>query len=135
MAIFRKTFTDPTKLRNELKLHKKSARFGFSPKVLGTDTLTFIEYDDIQEMNVDDMFGEEIPLNVMNAIWGALHILYYICKIEYHDVWPRNFIWKDGRIWVVDFEDAHIVNNNSPSQYTKQIFEIGRIDNWNPEFA
>lgn len=135
MPIFRKTFSDVKKLRNELKFHKRSARFGLSPAILNTDHATFIEYDDVREMNVHDMFGEEIPVNVKSAIWSALYVLYHVLKIEYLDVWPRNFIWQDGRIWVVDFEDAIQVGNDSPHPYTKQTFQQGSITHWAPEFA
>jgi tRNA A-37 threonylcarbamoyl transferase component Bud32 len=67
-------------------------------------------------------------------MFGLVWILYHICGIEYLDLWPRNFVEVDGRVWVIDFGDARMTKDKK-DDYLESVFKKGRITKWNPEFA
>lgn len=140
---FKKTFTNVPEsyVRNEVMLQALAADIGLAPKIKKTDYKTFIEMDDLKEMSVSDMYGddiEDIPPKILNAMWAILYSLYHLCDIEYIDVWPRNFIERNGRVWIIDFGDAreilHDDEDYEPDEYLAGILEAGKITHWNPEF-
>ena len=139
MSVYRKEFTTekPAYIKNEVRLKKIAARYGLAPKVLKTDNKTFVDMVRLEEMNVGDMYGndiDDIPPRVVGGMFGLVWILYHICGIEYLDLWPRNFVEVDGRVWVIDFGDARM-KRDKKDDYLESVFKKGRITKWNPEFA
>ena len=142
MPPYRKVFkgVDPSYVRNEAELQMVAAKFGLSPKVLGTDYKTFIEMEEIENMNVGDWYGEDIkdiPPHILSAMWSLVWMLYHVCGIAYIDVWPRNFVEKNGRVWIIDFGDAYelrYTDSEEPDHYLDEILKAGKITHWNPEF-
>ena len=139
MPTYRKEFTGekPSYIRNEVRLQKIAARYGLAPKVLKTDNKTFIDMVKLEEMNVGDMYGndiDDIPARVVGGMFSLVWMLYHVCGIEYLDLWPRNFVEVDGRVWVIDFGDARM-RNKKKDEYLDSVFKKGRITKWNPEFA
>ena len=141
--VYRKEFpkgTPPNYVKREAALQKVAAKYGLSPKVIATDNKTFIEMEYVDEMTVDDEHGQnidDIPPNILSAMWASLYMLYHVCGIEYLDVWPRNFIQKGGRVWIIDFGDARELTykkNEEEDEYLAKILEAGTITHWNPEF-
>lgn len=140
---FKKTFKNVPEsyVRNEVILQGIAARHGLAPNIKKTDYKTFIEMENLNEMSVGDMYGDEIeniPPNVLSDMWKILHTLYHKCDIEYVDVWPRNFIEKDGRVWIIDFGDAREICHDDEQyehdEYLDEILRAGRITHWNPDF-
>jgi tRNA A-37 threonylcarbamoyl transferase component Bud32 len=139
MSVYRKEFTadKPMYIRNEVRLQKIAAMHGLAPNILKTDNKTFIEMVKLKEMNLGDMYGndiDEIPARVVGGMFSLVWILYHICGIEYLDIWPRNFVEVDGRVWVIDFGDARM-RRDKKDDYLESVFKKGRITKWNPEFA
>jgi tRNA A-37 threonylcarbamoyl transferase component Bud32 len=142
MKIFHKTFPKRRAgyVRREVGLQKVAAKYGLSPKVIDTDYETYIDMEDLEEMSIGDMYGEnieDIPPNILAAMWSHLYTLYHVCGIEYKDVWPRNFIEKNGRVWIIDFGDARELtyrSNERVDEYLQEILEAGTITHWNQEF-
>jgi tRNA A-37 threonylcarbamoyl transferase component Bud32 len=141
--VYRKTFppgTSPEYVKREAALQKVAAKYKLSPKVLGTDGKTYIDMEHLDEMTVDDMYGQvidDIPPHIISAMWSTLYTLYHICGIEYLDVWPRNFIEKGGRVWIIDFGDAREITykkNEEFDEYLEGILEAGTITHWNQDF-
>ena len=141
--VYRKTFppgTPASAVKREAALQKVAAKYKLSPKVLATDGKTYIDMEHLNEMTVDDMYGDvidDIPPNIISAMWANLYTLYHICGIEYIDVWPRNFIEKGGRVWIIDFGDAREITYKDDEEYDdylQEILEKGTITRWNPEF-
>lgn len=138
MSVYRKEFTTEkhASIRNEVRLQKIAAKHGLAPKVLKTDNKTFIEMVRLEKMNVGDMYGndiDKIPPRVVGGMFSLVWILYHVCEIEYLDLWPRNFVELDGRLWVIDFGDARMRKDNK-DEYLESVFKKGRITKWNPEF-
>ena len=138
MAIYRKNFKDakPGYVRREAAFLRKAARFGLSPKLLKTDNETFIEMDDLREMTVEDMFGEsieDIPPHILAGMFSLVWTLYHVCKIQYCDIWPRNFIAKGDKVWIIDFGDARKASDKQ-DEYLIEILKSGKITHWNPAF-
>lgn len=139
MAIWRKDFDGDkaSYVRNEVRFQKMAARLGLAPKIRKTDNKTFIEMDQIPEMSVGDIYGDDIadiPPRVLGGMFSLLWTLYHVCSIEYLDVWPRNFIESEGRVWIIDFGDAR-KKGKKQDEYLESVFKKGRITKWNPEFA
>lgn len=143
MKVFHKTFPKRRAgyVEREVGLQRVAAKYGLSPKVIDTDNKTYIDMEDLEEMSVADMYGEnieDIPPNILAAMWSHLYTLYHVCGIEYKDVWPRNFIEKNGRVWIIDFGDARELtyrSNERVDEYLQEILKAGTITHWNPEFA
>jgi len=141
--IYHKTFPSGTPakaVKREVELQKVAAKYGLSPKVIATDNKTYIDMEYIGDMTVDDEYGQnidDIPPKILSGMWSCLYILYHICGIEYLDVWPRNFIEKGGRVWIIDFGDARELTykkNEVEDEYLAEILEEGTITYWNPDF-
>jgi hypothetical protein len=92
--------------------------------------------EDLDELNVGDMWGENIegiPANILAGMFSIIWTLYYVHNIEYRDVWPRNFVEKDGRVWIIDFGDAR-EKSDEIDDYLGEILASGKITHWNEEF-
>jgi tRNA A-37 threonylcarbamoyl transferase component Bud32 len=138
MAIYRKNYKDPKPgyVKREAGFLRKASRYGLSPKLLSTDNKTFIEMDDLKEMTVEDMYGseiEDIPPHILAGMFSLVWTLYHVCKIQYRDLWPRNFIAKGDRIWIIDFGDATKASGRS-DEYLMETLKNGKITHWNPAF-
>ena len=142
MKIFHKTFPKRKAgyVRREVGLQMVAVKYGLSPAVMDTDYETYIDMVDLEEMTVGDIYGEEIsdiPPKILAAMWSHLYTLYHVCGIEYIDVWPRNFIEKNGRVWIIDFGDARELTyrkNERVNDYLQEILEAGTITHWNADF-
>lgn len=141
MAIYRKTFpigTKPAYVRNEAELQTEVSKYGLTPKIIRTDNKTFIEMEDLECMNVGDTYGDnvnDIPANIRAQMWSILWYLHAILGIDYVDVWPRNFVEVDGRVWIIDFGDAYWHDDNEEMNwYLEEILDAGCITEWNPDF-
>lgn len=142
--IFRKRFPHGTKVslvRNEIKLQTLAAKLGLAPRILKTDNATYIDMQHLGDMSVSDMYGDEIegiPPRVLAGMWSCIYMLFYQCDISYRDVWPRNFMEQNGRVWIIDFGHAQVINwkkENKIDKYVLNVIEEGYIDHWNPEFT
>lgn len=134
--LYTKRFTHgetPAYIANEYELQCEAAYYGLAPDVIRTDYRTYIQMEDLDALNVADMYGEEIPKEILEKIYTIVRFLYDTCDIEYLDLTPYNFIEKNGLVYVVDFGDAR------PRQpvldpYLAEIFQAGCITHWNPAF-
>lgn len=91
----------------------------------------------ISQMCVSDMYGESmelVPQNILQSIRECVSALYFN-NIEYPDITGYNFIWWDGKIWIIDFE--HASYNQNYKNYDPFILDFikGVAKTWNPRFA
>jgi tRNA A-37 threonylcarbamoyl transferase component Bud32 len=133
--MYRKEFTKTPKkdLVREVKLMRKSAELGLSPNVLKTDQTTFIEMEH-SGPTISEAFGEHIddlPNDIRQSIYSILQTLWQH-GIQYRDVTPYNFTFKDGRVWIIDF--GHANEYKRLDKYLRHIFNEGWLVNWNPDF-
>lgn len=133
--MYRKEFTKTPKkdLVREVKLMRKSAELGLSPNILKTDQTTFIEMEH-SGPTISEVFGEHIddlPNDIRQSIYDILQTLWQH-GIQYRDVTPYNFTFKDGRVWVIDF--GHANEYKRLDGYLSYIFKEGWLVNWNPDF-
>ena len=124
-------------VRREAQLLNVAASYGLAPEVYDTDYKTYIEMEDLAEMSVGDMYGNEIadiPEHILAGMFSILWFLFHVCDVEYIDVWPRNFIAVRDRVYIVDFGHA-IKRTKRCNHYIRRILDAGRITHWNPEFV
>lgn len=124
-------------VRREVELLNIAASHGLAPEVIDTDYKTYIEMEDLEEMNVGDLYGneiEDIPQHILAGMFSIVWFLYYVCGIEYRDLWPRNFIAIDDRVFIIDFGDARKKQKRC-DRYLAKILKAGRITHWNPDFV
>ena len=138
MKIYHKAFHKGKSeyIRHEASLLKIASDHVLSPKFIKTDNETYIDMEDLDEMSVGDMYTNdinEIPPHILAGIFALIWTLYHVHGIEYLDVWPRNFIEKDGRVWIIDFGDAR-KKGGEIDDYLGEILAAGKITHWNPEF-
>lgn len=123
-------------VRREAELLNTAASYGLAPEVYDTDYKTYIEMEDLEEMSVSDMYGDEIkniPPHILGGMFSIVWFLYYVAGIEYRDLWPRNFIAIGDRVFIIDFGDAR-KKNKKCDHYLEKILKAGRITHWNPNF-
>ena len=137
--VFRKEFNNvPYKtICNEVELQTRAAYAGFAPMILATDKKTYIEMENLDEMCIADMYGEDIdaiPNYIIEEIYVILERLYTQYDIEYIDVTPYNFIEYAGKTWIIDFGHAKPKNIEEPNWYLKKILEDKKVSFWNPDF-
>lgn len=128
------------KVTNEVELQREGAEYGVSPCILDTDNETFISMEDLNEMNIADLYGadiEKIPNHIKKEIWNILWILFSCADIEYIDVTPYNFIEKDNRLWVVDYGHAKKTVRGKVNPWLLEVLSDPdmTISKWNPDFA
>jgi predicted Ser/Thr protein kinase len=126
----------PSYVRREAEFLQIAASHGLAPEVYDTDYKTYIEMEDLETMNVGDFYGEDIkhiPKHILAGMFSILWFLYHVCDIEYRDVWPRNFIVINDRVYIIDFGDARKKQKKCDS-YLSKILKAGKITHWNPAF-
>ena len=135
MSTYIKRFTNvrPKDVKREAELLNIAASYGLAPDVIDTDYKTYIEMNDLSAMNVADMWGDEIPEEILGGMFSIIWILYHVCNIEYRDIWPRNFIVVDKRVYIVDFGHARRKQRKC-DKYLLKILNAGTLTHWNPEF-
>lgn len=123
-------------IRKEVLLQNKAYSIGVCPKIIDTDYKTYIKMEDLEEMCIADMYGENIedmPKNILEQIYTILTRLYLECDIEYIDVTPYNFIEKSGKIYIIDFGDAQLLGAKK-HWYLKEVFTNRCLKSWNPDY-
>jgi tRNA A-37 threonylcarbamoyl transferase component Bud32 len=135
MAVFVKK-VDTNKIEDEAELQTVAASYGFAPQVYHT-TEDEIHMEDLQEMCLADMYGEDphaIPSRIWVSIRSIIHTLYYKEGIEYIDITPYNFIEKDGKVYIIDFGHASYYKSKAMMNwFVKEFLEDG-VNAWNPDF-
>ena len=137
MKIFRKNVSDRAEeqIRNEVELQNVAYKqLNCTPKIIKTDYKTYIEMEDLEEMCIADMYGEDIstvPNRIREQIYKILIDLYLECDIEYTDITPYNFIEKNDTVYIIDFGDAKLVERN---WFLKELFLHKKIHQCNPDF-
>lgn len=137
MKIFRKDVSDRTEeqIVNEIELQNIAHNhLNCTPKIINTDYKTYIEMEDLEEMCIADMYGEDInsvPEYIKDKIYNIIIELYLECDIEYTDITPYNFIEKNSTVYIIDFGDAKLVKKN---WFLKEVFVHKKINEWNPDF-
>ena len=134
MAVFIKK-VDPALIEKESHFQHCASLYGFAPKVYDT-TEEEIHMEDLQEMCLADMYGEEsknIPPHIWTAIRTIIHTLYYKESIEYIDITPYNFIEKDGKVYIIDFGHAEFTTKKPKMNWFVKEFLDG-TNEWNPDF-
>jgi hypothetical protein len=121
-------------IRREVELQERASKIGVSPKILDTNFKTYIRMENLEEMCIADMYGEDfdkMPKDIIDEIYNILMRLYLECDIEYIDVTPYNFIKKDDKLWIIDFGDARFVETN---WFIKEVMINKKLVRWNPDF-
>ena len=100
MQVFHKNVSNRSEkqIRQEVEFQERVSLLGLCPKIIATDYRTYIDMEDIGQMCIADMYGdqiEDIPKQYKYEIYQILSRLYLECNIEYIDVTPYNFIEKD----------------------------------------
>lgn len=135
LTMFRKTFTNTPQREviREVKLQRISADMGLSPAVLDTDKRTYIEMEHCGP-TLAQRFGDDpddLPLEVRQEVREILWTLWQH-GIQYQDVTPHNFTYKDDRVWIIDF--GHANEKKRLNWYLKDIFNQAWLSQWNPDF-
>lgn len=138
MASYTKHFDDvpASYVRKEAELLNIAAAHGLAPEVFDTDNETYIEMEILNGETVEGMYGNDIrrvPKYILAGMFSILWHLYHVCGIEYVDVWPRNFMVANERLYIIDFGDA-IRKQQECDDYLKMILKAGKITKWNPDF-
>lgn len=123
-------------VKREVELLQVAASYGLAPEIYDTDYKTYIEMENLDCMSVSDMWGDnirDIPKDILSGMFSILWFLYHVCNIEYRDVWPRNFIFVNERVYIIDFGDARKKQKRC-DKYLSKILKAGKITDWNPEF-
>jgi tRNA A-37 threonylcarbamoyl transferase component Bud32 len=142
--VFRKTYKDPSpgQVRKSAELQRIAADLLLAPRIISTDNETYIDMELIDEMCIADKWGEDLDEldnvlaeSIRYGIWHILFTLHHI-GMEYLDVTPYNFIEKDGRVWVIDFDDVKLLDKGAQTTnpYLKPIVEANKKVYWNPIF-
>jgi tRNA A-37 threonylcarbamoyl transferase component Bud32 len=137
MKVFHKDVSQCSEkeIRSEVTFQDRVAKLGLCPKILATDYRTFIDMEDLDEMCIADMYGDNfkaIPKNIIDDIYTIITRIYLECDIEYIDITPYNFIEKEGKVWIIDFGHARQV----PKKYRflQDMFTKKCLTEWNPDF-
>ena len=137
MQVFHKNVSNRSEkqIRQEVEFQQRAEKLGLCPKIINTDYKTYIDMEDVGQMCIADMYGdqiEDIPKQYKYEIYQILSRLYLECNIEYIDVTPYNFIEKDGKLWIIDFGDAR----QAPKKnwFLNDMFTKKNLCEWNPDF-
>jgi serine/threonine-protein kinase RIO1 len=80
---------------------------------------------------------KKIPKAFWQQIRHILEVLYEVEGIEYIDITSYNFTEKNGKIYIIDFGDAHYTKKSrgeKPANWFLRDFLEGAYE-WNPDFA
>jgi RIO-like serine/threonine protein kinase len=124
---------------NEIELQQIASKYNFVPKIINTtfeNDRCIIEMEDLQALNIADIYGEnieDIPEHVWNSIRIILRILLEEEGIEYVDITPYNFIEKDNKIYIIDFGHAYYTDLVDINPF---LFDViyNDLKSWNPDF-
>lgn len=122
----------------EAELQTLASKYGFSPivyNVIYEEDRARIVMDKIDEMCLADKYGEkieDIPQYIWDEIRNILKTLYDEENIEYVDITPYNFIEKEGKVYIIDFEHAYY-NIYDDINWFLEEFLLGE-NKWNPDF-
>lgn len=137
MKVFHKDVSDRSEeqIKKEVEFQTRASKLDLCPKIIDTDYKTFIDMEDLEEMCIAYMYGEdfkEMPKSILDEIYKILARLYLECDIEYIDVTPYNFIEKGDKVWIIDFGDAR----EAPKKdwYLNEVFKNKSVIQWNPDF-
>ena len=137
MKLFHKDISNRSEAqaKKEIELQNRASKLGLCPKIINTDYKTFIDMEDIDEMCIAYMYGEDfkdMPKPILDQIYDILVRLYLECDIEYIDITPYNFIEKDDKVWIIDFGDAQ----EAPKKdwFLNEVFKNRTLTEWNPDF-
>ena len=128
---FKKTASSPL----EIELQQIASNYGFSPKVLSVNGLTF-EMEDLASPCLADKYGDkidDIPQIIWDEIVRILVVLYEVEGIEYIDITPYNFIECNGKVWIIDF--GHAYYTKKPMNWFLRDLLDTHEKGWNPDFA
>jgi tRNA A-37 threonylcarbamoyl transferase component Bud32 len=138
MKIYKKDVSQRTEsqIRNEVELQNKAYSYlKCTPKIVKTDYKTYIDMEDLDEMCVADMYGEDIkkiPDYILEQMYEIVLKLYLHCGIEYIDITPYNFIEKSRKVYIIDFGDAKLVQDRN--WFLQELLLHKKIHEWNPDF-
>lgn len=138
MKVYRKNVSDRTESQicNEVDLQTLAYNsLKCTAKIIETDYKTYIDMEDLNEMCIADMYGEDIkniPTYILTQIHDIIVKLYLQCGIEYVDVTPYNFIEINKKVYIIDFGDAQRVK--SRNWYLQELFSNTKLHEWNPDF-
>ena len=122
-------------IKKEVMLQRRAAELRLSPKIIDTDFKTYIDMEDLGQMCIADMYGENIndmPESIKKGIYDIITRLYLECDIEYIDVTPYNFIETDDQLWIIDFGDAQEAPKKN--SFLKELFRKRELCKWNSDF-
>ena len=132
-------------ISREIEIQEIASKYNFSPKIIKSN-ITYnkedgkyignITMDNLQEMCIADMYGED-PKDIPKIIWDQirviLKILYFDEGIEYIDITGYNFIEKKGKVYIIDFGDAIYTKKDREMNWFLSYF-LGGHNGWNPDF-
>lgn len=129
-------FTKENVSLNEYKIHQYVYNLGIVniPKIYdyNKETMT-LKMQKINNMCLSDFYGEEsdcIPEELFTKIRNIIQTL-YDHNIEYQDITGYNFIEKDNKLWIIDFEHAYFKKNIN-NKFIKHFLDGN--NSWNPDF-
>ena len=103
----------------------------------------FISYNDngdmttvaIDSVNVADMYTDDakkVDSDVFEAIRSIVKTL-YSNGIVYPDITGYNFIEHKGKVWIIDFEHAHLIGDKEEDPFVEYFIKNTKKE-WNPTF-
>jgi len=134
-----------TKIIDEINIHEITSMYGFSPKIINSSILYNkedniyvgnITIENIEGISINDKYGnnpENIPKLVWDQIRNIVGRLYYYESIEYINIIGSNFIEKDDKVYIINFDDAIFCKREQPSNNFLISFMRGN-NTWNPDF-
>lgn len=123
----------------EAELQILSSNYGYSPKIHNVfyeNDRARIVMEKIDENCLAIKYGkefEDIPKEIWDGIRDIVYCLYEDEGIEYVDISAYNFIEKDGRLYIIDFEHAYYKNTDKKMNWFLEEFLDGKNE-WNPDF-
>jgi tRNA A-37 threonylcarbamoyl transferase component Bud32 len=120
----------------EYKIHKYIYDLNIvnTPKIYSYDkTNKILKMQNINEMNLSDMYGEKEE-NISDYLFNKIReiiLSLYMNNIEYLDITGYNFIEKNNKIWIIDFEHANF-NKKINNKYITDFIE--GVNKWNNDF-
>jgi tRNA A-37 threonylcarbamoyl transferase component Bud32 len=133
--MYRKTFdkTPQRHVSREVKLQTLAAKLGLAPCIVRTDKRTYIEMEHVGP-TLSERFGDDpddLPIEVRQEVREILWTLWQH-GVQYQDVTPYNFTYKDGHVWIIDF--GHATQNKRLNWFLKDVFNEAWLSRWNPDF-
>ena len=124
---------------SEIGAQIASFKYGFVPNIIdiqkdGENYLLVME--DMGKECLADKYGEDpryIPEWIWYEIRDIVKTLFEKEGIEYRDISAYNFVEKDERIYVINFEKAKYVHPYEPTNWFVVEFLEGE-NSWNPDY-